>query len=206
MSLWAVVPVKPLRIAKSRLSGVLSEDERAALSQNLVTRTLKTLASVPEINQILVISRDTTVLAFAHEMGLRTIQEDSNSDLNVALQRATIFAQFSGASQLMIVPADLPLMTTADIIYAASKANRPPVMVIAPDRRKDGTNLLLISPVGSMDYYFGPGSYQQHVVHAKESGMRVEILDRPTLALDLDLPDDLNLVRQMDEFALAINS
>ena len=54
MTLWAIVPVKPLRRGKSRLSGMLSEDERTLLNQELLEHTLKTLSSLKELDQVLV--------------------------------------------------------------------------------------------------------------------------------------------------------
>ena len=49
MTLWAIVPVKPLRLGKSRLAEMLSEDERADLNRRLLVHTLTTLAAIPEI-------------------------------------------------------------------------------------------------------------------------------------------------------------
>ena len=46
MSLWAIVPVKPLRRGKSRLAGALTEEERANLNQELLERTLRTLTDL----------------------------------------------------------------------------------------------------------------------------------------------------------------
>jgi 2-phospho-L-lactate guanylyltransferase len=57
MTYWAIVPVKPLRRAKSRLAGVLSDDERALLSQHLLQHTLGVLKEIPEIERTLVVSR-----------------------------------------------------------------------------------------------------------------------------------------------------
>src|SRR5512140_3297002 len=98
MSLWAIVPVKPLRRGKSRLAGVLSEEERTALNNSLLANTIKAITSAPSIGQTLVISRDPAALALAREYGARTVMEDSNSELNQALQRATIVAMIDGAT------------------------------------------------------------------------------------------------------------
>ena len=65
MALWAIVPVKPLRHGKSRLAEVLSQDERADLNQRLLVHTLDTLGIIPEIDQVLVVSRDPAALALA---------------------------------------------------------------------------------------------------------------------------------------------
>jgi 2-phospho-L-lactate/phosphoenolpyruvate guanylyltransferase len=198
MSLWAIVPVKPLRRGKSRLSGVLSEEERTFLNYTMLANTLKNLKAVPEVDQVLVISRDTAALAMAREFGARTVQEDGSSDLNTALRRATVAAQFYAAQRVLILPADLPLVGKENIQQFIRLADRPPVVVISPDRRYDSTNALLVSPTGLIDYQFGPGSFQRHIDQANKYRVRIEICELAELTLDLDLPEDLDLLRQMD--------
>lgn len=197
MSLWAIIPVKPLRRGKSRLSGVLSEDERALLNYTMLTNTIKTLADVPEVTQTLVVSRDPAALALAREYGARTLQEDGNPGLNTALKRATVVAMAYAARGVLVLPADLPLLSIADVKEIIHFMDKPPVVVISPDRRGDGTNALLLSPAGLMDYHFGPGSFQKHVQNAEKAGVHVEVLKLFSLGLDLDLPEDLELLRQM---------
>jgi 2-phospho-L-lactate/phosphoenolpyruvate guanylyltransferase len=194
MSLWAIVPVKPLRRGKSRLAGVLSQDERAGLNQALLAHTLDTLKATSEIEQILVVSRDTAALALAREHGARTVQEDGAPHLNVALARATIVARTYASRGVLIVPADLPLLTPQDIRCMLEFADQPPVVVVAPDHRRQGTNALLVCPVGLIDYDFGPESFQRHCERARQAGARLEICELPSLALDMDLPEDLELV------------
>lgn len=198
MSLWAIVPVKPLRRGKSRLSSVLSEDERAVLNYTMLGNTLKTLTQVPEVDQILVVSRDPSALALAREYNARTVQEDGNPGLNLALRRATVVAQVYAVQGVLILPADLPLIRPTDIQEFIRRAVKPPVMVIAPDRHEGGTNALLVSPPGFMDYSFGPGSFQRHIHLAERHDLRVEICRLSTIGLDLDLPEDLDLLRQME--------
>lgn len=203
MSLWAIIPVKPLRRGKSRLSGVLSEEERTMLNITLLENTLRTLKQVPEIDQILVVSRDTAALALAREFKARTVQE-GKPGLNTALKRATIVASAYSAQDVMILPADLPLINVEDIKTLIGFLNKPPVVVVAPDRRNDGTNALLVSPAGSIEYMYGVGSFKKHVDQAKVKGMRVEICKLQSFELDLDLPEDLELLNQIQ--ALNIRS
>jgi len=68
------------------------------------------------------------------------------------------------------------------------------VVVIAPDRREDGTNGLLVNPAGLIEYGYGPGSNRCHAERAAEAGARVEIVPSKNIGLDLDLPEDLELV------------
>jgi 2-phospho-L-lactate guanylyltransferase len=194
MTLWAIVPVKPLRRGKSRLADVLTEDERADLNRRLLAHTLDTLKSIPEIEHVLVISRDPAALALSREHGARTVQEDGAPHLNVALARATVVAQNYATRGILIIPADLPLITPEDVRLMLERVNEPPVVVVAPDRRHQGTNALLVCPAGLIEYDFGPGSFQRHCERARQVGARLEILELPSLALDMDLPEDLDLV------------
>lgn len=194
MTLWAIVPVKPLRRGKSRLATVLSEEERADLNSRLLAHTVDTLAALPEIEHVLVISRDPAALALAREHGARTVQENGAPQLNIALARATIVAKNYVTRGVLIVPADLPLITPEDVRAMLERAKDPPVVVVAPDRHRTGTNALLVCPVGLIDYDFGGGSFQRHCERARKAGARLEICDLPSLALDMDVPEDLELV------------
>jgi 2-phospho-L-lactate guanylyltransferase len=198
MTLWAIVPVKPLRRGKSRLAGTLSEDERTELNRSLLQNTLKTFANLKEVEEVLVISRDPQALAIARQHGARTVREDGQPELNTALKRATVIAQVYATRGVLILPADLPLVTRDDILALIERAGEPPAVVIAPDRHGTGTNALLISPAGLIEYDFGENSFQRHCQRALEAGARLEIVDLPTLGLDLDLPEDLELVRRFE--------
>jgi 2-phospho-L-lactate/phosphoenolpyruvate guanylyltransferase len=193
MTLWAIVPVKPLRRGKSRLSGVLSLEARTALNHYLLSKTLETLASVHEIEHSLVVSRDPEALTIAREYGARTVQEQGSPQLNIALTRATMVALNHSVQGVIIVPADLPLITMDDIREVVKRAVDPPVVVITPDRHHQGTNALLISPPGLIRYEYGPGSFQRHCTQAEKAGARLEICERGSVALDIDLPEDLEL-------------
>jgi 2-phospho-L-lactate guanylyltransferase len=198
MTLWAIVPVKPLRRGKSRLAGTLSEDERTELNRSLLQNTLKTFSDLKEVEEVLVISRDPQALAIARQHGARTVREDGQPELNTALKRATVIAQVYATRGVLILPADLPLVTREDVLTLIERAGEAPSVVIAPDRHGTGTNALLISPAGLIEYDFGENSFQRHCQRAKEAGARLEIVDLPTLGLDLDLPEDLELVRKFE--------
>ena len=196
MTLWAIVPVKPLRYGKSRLAEVLTPDERMDLNRRMLAHTLDTLTAIPEIEHVLVVSRDQAALALAREYGARTVQESSSPQLNIALTRATVVAKNYATRGVLIVPADLPLITPEDVRVMLERAVDPPVVVVAPDRRRNGTNALLVCPTGLIDYEYGPGSFQRHCERALKAGARLEICELPSLALDMDLPEDLELVSE----------
>ena len=198
MTLWAIVPVKPLRSGKSRLSGTLNEDERTELNRALLQHTLETLSGLKEVDEVLVVSRDPNALTIARNHGARTVQEDGQPHLNTALKRATIVAQVYATRGVLVLPADLPLVTREDILALLDRAVKPPVVVIAPDRHHRGTNALLISPAGLIEYDFGENSFQRHCDLVKKAGARLEIVDLPSLGLDLDLPEDFEIIKNLE--------
>jgi 2-phospho-L-lactate guanylyltransferase len=197
MTLWAIVPVKPLRRSKSRLADVLSREERADLSRKMLVHTLDVLGEVPKVERVLVISRDSQALALARDHGARTVTERGTPKLNPALVRATLLALGYGVSSVLVLPADLPLLRMQDVERLIALADEPPVVVIAPDRHGEGTNALLSSPPGLIEYDFGPSSFENHISRAKEAGAEVKICQLPTLELDLDVPDDLKRWRTL---------
>ena len=197
MKLWAIVPVKPLRRGKSRLSSILSEDERTLLNYGMLENTLRALNGVEEIDRILVVSRDPSALALAREHKAKTVQEDGAPELNSSLRRATEIARIYEVQSVLILPADLPLIQSQDISELIAQAGKPPEIIIAPDRREDGTNGLIINPAGLIDYRYGPGSFKHHVAQAGKTNIRLVIWRTPTFSLDLDLPEDLALLKQI---------
>jgi len=78
------------------------------------------------------------------------------------------------------------------LVIAANGHKR--VVVITPDRHKEGTNALLVSPAGLIEYDYGENSFERHCEQAREAGARLEICELLSIELDLDLPEDLELV------------
>jgi 2-phospho-L-lactate guanylyltransferase len=195
MSLCAIIPVKPLRRGKSRLSSVLSEDKREGLNQYLLSSTLHCLKKINKIDQILVISYDPTALTLARKFGARTVLENRNTNINRALRKATLAAKVINSSKILIVPADLPFLTKDDILAVIRKSGDPPEIVIVPDRKMSGTNMLLINPIGAIKYDFGEWSFRKHIEQAERKKINIKICERKNLSFDLDLPEDWEFLK-----------
>ena len=200
MSLWAIVPVKALHESKSRLRDVLTPVARVELTREMLLNTLQVLAEVPEIERTLVVSADSSVLALARESGAEVVDERGSPSLNKSLNQATAIASERRAEAVLILPADLPLLKAADVLDRIVRAHDPPVVVVSPDRKRNGTNALFVAPPGTIEYEFGPDSFEHHVRSAEASGARVEIIELPTIALDMDAPEDLEIYQ--DRIAL----
>ncbi len=190
-NLWAIIPVKPLVNAKSRLSEALAPDERRKLAEDMLRRIVSVTTSVPQIAGTLVISRDSKALAIARELGVRTVMESGQPELNAALMRATAQVIRWKGSGVLILPADLPLVMAEDLQGMIALARDLFSVVIATDRNEDGTNAMLVRPPGLFEYAYGPGSYKRHIERARAANATVEIYQSERLMLDIDLPEDL---------------
>ncbi len=191
MSIWAIIPVKPLTRAKSRLADILSPEERQQLSETLFRRVVAAVTETPQVAGTLVISRDPRALAIARDLGVHTVQESGTPELNNALMRATQVVAGWRGSAVLILPADLPLITPEDLTNLLELGQDAQTVVIATDKREDGTNAMLVRPPGLFPYAYGEGSYRRHVALAQQAGATVKVLHSDRLALDIDMPDDL---------------
>src|SRR4051812_22293965 len=197
MNIWAIVPVKPFNRAKSRLAKVLTPGEREALAEKLFRHSLDTLTRVKQIAGVLVISRDTKALALARDYHVHTVQEGGAPELNAALLRASQVVRSQGADGVLILPADVPLVTTEDIEQILHLGRYNMSVVLAPDQKNDGTNTLLVSPPGLIPFAFGEGSFRRHMLLAEEAGATVKVYRSERTILDIDTPPDLELYHRL---------
>jgi 2-phospho-L-lactate guanylyltransferase len=100
---------------------------------------------------------------------------------------------------VFVLPADLPCLTKDDLMSFLALVHEAPCVVISPDRRDNGTNALLVAPGGLIKYDFGPGSFARHCAQALEKGARLEVIRNRNITLDLDTPDDLELLKQIEK-------
>jgi 2-phospho-L-lactate guanylyltransferase len=192
--IWAIVPIKPLAQAKSRLASVLAPEARRRLVLTMLDHTLTVLKRVRAVINILVVSADDDVALVAEKHAVAFLLEPKATGLNSSLRRAVKVAHGRGASGVLIVPGDLPQMDRPSVQSVLGAASDPPAIVIVPDRKRQGTNMLLLTPPDLIPFSYGPGSFQRHLELAEVQGLHPVVCCLPKLALDTDLPEDLALL------------
>jgi len=193
----ALVPVKRLAQAKSRLRTVLSDGQRRQFVLAMLEDVLRLALAQPAIASTAVVSADDDALAFARRLGAHTIREpQSVRGLNAALAFAADALARQGASGLLVLPADVPLATTVDIESILAAWKEAPV-VLCPSHSR-GTGALALRPPQAIPFCFGPRSFAAHRRAAVERGLPVAVLSRASLALDIDRPQDLPAVLAAD--------
>lgn len=186
-SVHAVVPVKGLERGKYRLAGALTEAERHLLIETMLGDVLDALRATPGIASINVLSSEAAVLL------PKDVEQivDPGEGLNAAVMHAARVLSNEGARSMLLLPADLPFVTSEDIgalLAAASDHDA----VIAPDVRHSGTNALLLTPPRLIEPRFGHQSFTAHVQAIRGSAAnRLQIVERRGLSHDVDVPADL---------------
>jgi 2-phospho-L-lactate guanylyltransferase len=195
--IFAILPVRSLTDGKSRLSPLLDAEERARLNERLLAQTLDCLAAYPGTASTLVVSGSPEVLARARQCGMAAVSDPPGGDLNEAVAAATTAARTRGARGVFVLPVDLPLLTAAGLRSLLAQAPPAPVCLLVPDRHGTATNLIYQSPIRLACYAFGDGSFERHRRAAQAAGLKVLVRREPSLALDLDLPADYTLWREL---------
>ena len=198
-ALHAVLPIRSRDAAKTRLGLALDPEERDVLVLGMLASTVSVLASWPSCQRIHVVTSDyalTEVVA----RGLSSVVtvSDPGSGLNDALRAGRDAAVAAGATAVLMLPADLPLLNVvsldrlldaADATIAAG--NGRPAVVIAPADARTGTNALLLAPPTIIEPHFGPQSFESHLRAAAQAQASVQVIDDALLGFDLDTTDDL---------------
>ncbi|HLJ65835.1 MAG TPA: 2-phospho-L-lactate guanylyltransferase [Chloroflexota bacterium] len=181
----AVIPLKRLSDAKSRLAGRLTGAERMQLARSLLERTVMALHESSVVDRVALVTPEP---ALAGELGLVGLPD--RGGLNASLEEGARWARTTHADALLVLPADLPLLTGDDIRAVVGRLTGGARVVVAPTR-DGGTGALLVAPPGTLPFAFGPGSFDRHCTLARQRGLAVAEIRREGLALDLDTAADL---------------
>jgi 2-phospho-L-lactate guanylyltransferase len=197
----ALVPVRGLEDAKARLGEALDAEERRALVESLLARTVAAAAATPGVAEVVVVSPDPDVVALATTLGARGVAQEGGG-LNDGLAAGRAWAMAAGADAVLVVPGDLPAVSAAELariverarVHVASRTSAGPpagaLVALVTDRAGCGTNVLLVAPPGAITFCFGEASRAAHAAAARAAGAAYLEITGP-LDLDLDTPDDL---------------
>lgn len=195
MSLHAILPIKTFEEAKQRLASELSAGPRRSLAESMFSDVLIALRRARSVDSILVVSSDNSAQRIAGGHGA-DILEDLGRGHSEAAALGIAHAAERGATRVLLVPGDCPLLSPAELDELAGRPANPRSALIVPDRHGTGTNALLLSPPDALTPSFGPDSASRHHRLALEQGTEPEVVPVPSLALDIDTPEDLAALQE----------
>lgn len=186
MSTWALVPVKRRSAAKQRLAGRLPPAVRLELTRTMLGCVVDALRKSRLIDHVAFASaeRDTIPLEFA-------LLPDAGGGLNAVLDDARRSLLANGAAELLVLPADLPFVTAADI-DAVVESGRRSGFALATDRAGRGTNALYLRAASPFRFRFGPDSRASHVEEAARAGWLPVPVESAGLSFDVDESEDFD--------------
>lgn len=184
----AIIPVKSLREAKSRLAPHFIQYQRETLALDMLRHVVQTLCASQEFELVTVVSPDMRVLEKARIWGARAAFEE-RSGHNPALHMAALRELAEGADALLTISADLPLLTPDDIVMV-ERSTRFDV-VLAPSMDGTGTNAMLARPPLVVPYLFGVNSLEKHLRAARRRGLSASLYASRGLSLDIDTIEDV---------------
>jgi 2-phospho-L-lactate guanylyltransferase len=184
------VPVKRLSESKTRLRARLSPEGRAELTLWLLGRVVGALEGSWRLGAVYVVTPDVRVAECAGRLGAIALQEE-RLGLNPALEQARARAIREGATEILAVLADLPLLSSDEVDNLIGSGQASPGAVIAPDRHGTGTNALLVRPPDALTYCFGPRSLDAHIRAARAAGLPMVTYRSRGTAYDVDSAADL---------------
>jgi 2-phospho-L-lactate guanylyltransferase len=170
-----LIPVKAFHAAKARLAGWLSDPDRERLARWMAGRVLDAAAPLPTF----VACDDEAVANWAEEHGAEVLW-GPGLGLNGAVDHGVDTIAGKGAERVVIAHGDLPLPSGLGEIAALDG------IVLVPDRRADGTNVLARPCAIALPASYGPASFRRHFELAMATGLPVSVRADPGLSIDLD--------------------
>jgi 2-phospho-L-lactate guanylyltransferase len=181
----AVIPVKRASQGKQRLAGVLDPATRRQLVTVMLEHVLQAVAAAQGLAGVRVLTSDRALVP----AGIERIP-DPGAGLNAALAAAARILAGQEADAMLVLPADIPFVTTPDV-EALLLLARPRRVVVVPDTRGVGTNALLLAPPRALEPQFGPASFAAHRESAAAAGADCIVRCCANIGRDIDEPGDL---------------
>ncbi len=190
MPITALIPLKPPTEAKARLAGLLSPEERAELARVTFRSVADALfgASVP-CAVLTPNARDAAGLTAGR--GTIIKEQPSVHGLSAQIEVALDGGAFEDGDAVLILHADLPLVTTRALRRLLAEARGQLAGVTMVQSADGGTNAMVLPLPRPFALHYGRNSFALHTEAARAAGLSVHTHRSPELALDLDTAADL---------------
>lgn len=179
-----LVPIRSFDDGKSRLTAALDAEQRRRLTMRMAAQVIAAARELP----VRIVTDDAGVVAWAHEHRVGVVQVDQKG-LNPSVTAAVADAARAGYERAIVAHADLPAAHDLGVVDREG-------VCIAPDRARDGSNVMCVPTSAPFVFAYGPDSFRRHCAEAERLGLPLSVVDDDSLAWDVDdpadLPDDWN--------------
>jgi 2-phospho-L-lactate guanylyltransferase len=193
----AIIPVKTFSKAKTRLG--LSSEKTEKICEIMLEEILKVLSISPQIDKIIVVTKDKKALEISKKFDTVQIIDDNESGVNDAVALADEYLLKNGFESSIVFPQDIPYIKTQDIEFVLKFETDSEFAIIVPSRRFDGTNALVRNPINLMKTHYDEDSYKIHMSTAKEVTRDVSLVFVKRIMWDVDNIEDLKFLLSQNE-------
>ncbi len=188
-----IIPIKKFDKSKTRLSPFLDFKERIELTELLILDTLEKVFKLKN-SQTIIVSGEIIKLTDKYN-DIVIINENKSNGVNNAIDLANKFIENNEFSESIIIPIDLPLLSTLDlkVIIKFSRKFKKGICIV-PSRRYDGTNILLRKPNLIIDTFYDNNSFYNHIKATTEKKKAIKICNFENLMIDLDTIEDITTI------------
>ena len=204
---FAVIPIKRFDHGKTRLGELLGADDRGQLAQRMFEHVLAASLGCSALAGVVVVSDSPEIARLARERGAQALSDpplaadDPRARLAQVVDAALEHLRGQHAGAALVLMADLPLLRSSDLdplLAALEHAD----LVLAADARGQCTNALALRLDRAVQFQNAFGSAQSLALHearARALGLSLRREPNPRLALDIDLPADLDVLARSRE-------
>ena len=189
--MWLIIPVKKINDAKYRLKSLLNPIQRKQLFLAMLEDVLSVVKSIPEIENISLATICPTAINIAKKYGASIIDTHKDEGQTEAIKKSAEVLDNNGIKNMLLLPADIPLVTKNEIRKVIEVQKKSPMITIVPARDEKGSNCIAISPPKAIPLSFGPNSFLPHIDAARNSELKLKTISLPGIGLDIDTPSDL---------------
>ena len=191
MKTVCIIPVNKLNNIKSRLSNFFNIEQRIELNIEMLNDVLLAVKHSKNIDETYIITPDKNVINIIKKFKCRYLFEKKKLGVNIAVQKAISKSIIEGATAAIILPSDIPLISSDEIDRIINHGKTKNTVIITPAKRFDGTNSLFLHPPKIINTYYDQNSFITHYNEAVENNSKVNIFISKNIMLDLDSISDL---------------
>ncbi|MGO8794917.1 MAG: 2-phospho-L-lactate guanylyltransferase [Candidatus Sulfotelmatobacter sp.] len=185
-----LIPVKNLSAAKQRLGTLLDQSSRTKLAQAMLHDVVSVVAAWPNRPPCALVTGDPFAIDLAKKYAFEIILDPVNPGETGAIAMATEICVARGIDFTLVIPADIPLIQASELeqilVHAPTEGS-----VLAPAGDGRGTNAAFRRPANLFPLRFGNDSFKPHLAAAQATGKPCVVLQLPSIAVDVDNPEDL---------------
>jgi len=192
---FVLVPFKTFKNAKTRLRKDLSDLDTEYIVKIMLEDVLEQVSRSKIAEKKFILTADEEAIKIAKKLNIEILKEKNQISESSSVDKASSFLKKEGASGVLRLPGDIPLVTASNIESILEVGIKKKSSVLVPSESKTGTNAFYKYPPDVISSSFGANSFNKHVESFKKQKIKYEVLEIENIGLDVDSLEDLKKLK-----------